>query len=184
VACRRLRRRLCRGHRAPELRPGRRLASLPASRPPSVRRVGDEAVAKVAHVGDRGALVVCFPEGTAAGLKSYSGRYRLAAFDDAFAIEEASEAKAAIVPGAIVGHEESYPVVGRVAGVPLTPMFPLAGPLGLLPLPLGWRVRTGVPVPYGDDANASAAAIESILRSRMHAMLADMLSERRSIVRG
>jgi len=133
---------------------------------------------------DRGALVVCFPEGTAAGLKSYSGRYRLAAFDDAFAIEEASEAKAAIVPGAIVGHEESYPVVGRVAGVPLTPMFPLAGPLGLLPLPLGWRVRTGVPVPYGDDANASAAAIESILRSRMHAMLADMLSERRSIVRG
>jgi hypothetical protein len=153
---------------------------------PALRRVGvlpaEPGVAR--SLLDRGAMVVCFPEGPAAGLKSYAERYKLAAFDDAFAIEEASEANAAIVPGAIVGHEESYPVVGHVAGVPLTPMFPLAGPLGLLPLPLGWRVRTGVPVPYDDDVNASAAAIEDVLRSRMQAMLSDMLRERRSIVRG
>jgi 1-acyl-sn-glycerol-3-phosphate acyltransferase len=153
---------------------------------PTLRRVGVLPAEPGAARGllDRGALVICFPEGSAAGVKSYAARYKLAAFGDAFAIEEATEANAAIVPGAIVGHEESYPVVGHVAGVPLTPMFPLAGLLGLLPLPLGWRVRTGVPVPYGEDASSSPDVVEDVLRARMQAMLADMLAERRSIVRG
>ena len=128
--------------------------------------------------------MVSFPEGGAARRKSYAERYKLAAFEDGFVVEEAAAAGAAIVPAAIVGHEESFPVLGRIAGLPLTPMFPLAGPLGLLPLPLGWRVNIGVPVPYDDDSEGTPPQIESLLRSRMQAILGEMLAERRSIVRG
>jgi 1-acyl-sn-glycerol-3-phosphate acyltransferase len=133
---------------------------------------------------ERGSLVICFPEGSAARGKSYAERYKLAAFDDGFMVEEAADVGAAIVPAAIVGHEESFPVLGRVAGLPVTPMFPLAGPLGLLPLPLGWRVRIGVPVHYDEDGSTSTSEVESVLRTRMHAILGEMLAERRSIVRG
>jgi 1-acyl-sn-glycerol-3-phosphate acyltransferase len=136
----------------------------------------------------RGALVVCFPEGGAAREKIYADRYRLAPFEDAFVLDEARAAGAAVVPGAIVGHEESYPVLGHVAGVPLTPVFPLAGALGLLPLPLGWRVHIGAPVHHDEDGGREVAVNAGeryvLLRSRMQAMLGDMLAERRSIVRG
>jgi len=147
----------------------RRLGVLPAA--PGVAR----------DLLERGALVLCFPEGKAAREKSYVDRYRLTRFADDFMVGEACAARAPIVPGAILGHEESYPVLGRIAGVPVTPTFPFAGMLGLVPLPLGWKVRIDAPVPYEERGAANAA---DLLRARMQAMLGEMLSERRSIVRG
>src|SRR5205823_13388708 len=60
-----------------------------------------------------------------------------------------------IVPVAVVGAEEIYPVVGRAEGVgrllgvpyvPVTPFFPLLGVLGALPLPTKWFIRSGKPI--------------------------------------
>ena len=60
-----------------------------------------------------------------------------------------------IVPCSIVGAEEIYPIIGnlktvaRLIGVPyvpVTPTFPLLGPLGLIPLPSKWIIEFGAPV--------------------------------------
>jgi len=54
-----------------------------------------------------------------------------------------------------VGSEEIYPKVGeapalaRLIGAPyfpLTPTFPLLGPLGFVPLPSKWRIEFGEPI--------------------------------------
>ena len=147
----------------------RRLGVLPAA--PGIAR----------DLLDGGALVLCFPEGRAAREKSYTERYRLTRFADDFVVGEACAAGVPIVPGAILGHEESYPVLGRIAGLPVTPTFPFAGALGLVPLPLGWKLRIGAPVPYEERAASDAL---DMLRARMQTMLGEMLLERRSIVRG
>ena len=70
---------------------------------------------------ERGALVVAFPEGNAATAKTYDRRYRLARFEDSFVFDEARSAGARIVPGAVIGNEESFPVLGHVGAVPITP---------------------------------------------------------------
>ena len=60
-----------------------------------------------------------------------------------------------IVPCSIVGAEEIYPIIGNVKilarlfgfpYVPVTPTFPLLGPLGLLPLPSKWIIEFGEPI--------------------------------------
>jgi 1-acyl-sn-glycerol-3-phosphate acyltransferase len=138
---------------------------------------------------ERGALVVGFPEGSAANEKTYDSRYRLERFDAAGLISAAVETGAAVVPGAVVGSEESFPVLGHFAGVPITPTFPLLGVLGLLPLPLRWKLRFGSPVEYAqslDDAPGrfQVDGLADAVRSRMQMTLGDLLMERGSIFRG
>lgn len=135
---------------------------------------------------ERGATVVAFPEGEQALAKTYERRYRLERFDDDALIETAVACGARIVPGAVLGNEESFPLLGRVAGWPLTPLFPAFGLLGLLPLPLQWRVRLGSPIQYGDDARdgSRAAVVIDAVRSRMQELLVDLLAARRTIFSG
>jgi 1-acyl-sn-glycerol-3-phosphate acyltransferase len=69
-----------------------------------------------------------------------------------------------IVPVAIVGSEEIYPMIynaktlarlGGFPSFPITPFFPWLGPLGLVPLPSKWILRFGEPVrtdQYNQDA--------------------------------
>jgi hypothetical protein len=64
---------------------------------------------------------------------------------------------------AVVGSEEIYPKIGnssllaRLSGAPffpITPTFPLLGPLGLVPLPSKWRIEFCDPIDtaqYGAD---------------------------------
>ncbi len=130
---------------------------------------------------ERGAVVVAFPEGRAAREKTYERRYRLSRFEDEFLIGAAIDAGAAVVPGAVVGNEESFPVVGGAAGWPITPTFPLAGPLGLLPLPLRWRVKVGPPVEYPTDGDSRdhTTGVADAVRARTQAMLGELLAGRR-----
>ena len=60
-----------------------------------------------------------------------------------------------IVPLSVVGAEEIYPLVGNVPSlarllgvpyIPITPFFPLLGPLGLVPLPSKWLIEFGEPI--------------------------------------
>lgn len=70
-----------------------------------------------------------------------------------------------ILPCAIVGAEEIYPKIGDLRSVarllglpylPITPFFPLLGPLGLVPLPSKWIIGFGEPV-RTDEYDPSAA---------------------------
>ncbi len=135
---------------------------------------------------ERGCVVLAFPEGRAARERTYERRYRLARFDAKGVIAAALETGARIVPGAVVGTEESFPLLGRVAGLPVTAQFPLLGPLGLLPLPVAWTLRLGSPVEYSvkDDEAPPVDAICDAIRGRVQALVGELLAQRESILRG
>lgn len=109
-------------------------------------------------------LVAVFPEGAKGAGKDFSERYRLQRFGRGGFVELALRAGAPMIPVAVVGSEEIYPKVGesrllaRLTGAPyfpITPTFPLLGPLGAIPLPSKWRIEFGEPIPtaqYGPDA--------------------------------
>ena len=74
------------------------------------------------------------------------------------------------MPLSVVGAEEIYPLVGnipalaKVLGVPylpITPFFPLLGPLGLIPLPSKWLIEFGEPI--RTDAYDAAEADDPML---------------------
>ncbi len=103
---------------------------------------------------EKGELVGLFPEGVAGLSKLFSERYVLQPFSSGF-VRLALRYHAAIVPVAVVGAEEIYPLVGRVRAIgklvgipylPVTPFFPLLGPLGMIPLPSKWMMRFGKPI--------------------------------------
>jgi 1-acyl-sn-glycerol-3-phosphate acyltransferase len=100
-------------------------------------------------------LVAVFPEGVKGAGKPFRERYRLQRFGRGGFVEIALRTGAPIVPVAVVGSEEIYPKVGeapalaRLIGAPyfpLTPTFPLLGPLGFVPLPSKWRIEFGEPI--------------------------------------
>ena len=100
-------------------------------------------------------LVAVFPEGVKGAGKPFKERYRLQRFGRGGFVELALRTGAPIVPVAVVGSEEIYPKLGeapalaRLIGAPyfpLTPTFPLLGPLGVVPLPSRWRIEFGEPI--------------------------------------
>jgi 1-acyl-sn-glycerol-3-phosphate acyltransferase len=109
-------------------------------------------------------LVGVFPEGVKGTGKDFADRYRLQRFGRGGFVEMALRTGAPIVPVAIVGSEEIYPKIAdarplaRLTGapfVPITPTFPLLGPLGVIPLPSKWRIEFCEPIEtahYGPDA--------------------------------
>jgi 1-acyl-sn-glycerol-3-phosphate acyltransferase len=116
-------------------------------------------------------LVAVFPEGAKGAGKDFSERYRLQRFGRGGFVEIALRAGAPIIPVAVVGSEEIYPKVGesklmaRATGAPyfpITPTFPLLGPLGAVPLPSKWRIEFGEPIRtdgYGEDAADDRALV-------------------------
>src|SRR5205085_4678008 len=97
-----------------------------------------------------GELVGVFPEGYKGVGKGWRERYRLQRFGRGGFIELALKTRVPIVPVSIVGSEETYPmiadakVLARVFGMPyfpVTPFFPLLGPLGMVPLPSQWFIE-------------------------------------------
>jgi len=100
------------------------------------------------------AVIGLFPEGVPGLAKLYSERYVLQPFSTGF-VRLALRYGAPIVPVAVVGAEEIYPLMGRSAALgkllgapylPVTPFFPLLGPLGMIPLPTKWSIRFGKPI--------------------------------------
>ncbi len=102
-----------------------------------------------------GELVGVFPEGFRGIGKPFSDRYQLRRFGRGGFAVTALRARVPIVPCAIVGAEEIYPMVGnarslarllRLPYFPITPLFPWFGPLGAIPLPSKWIIDFGPPV--------------------------------------
>ncbi len=102
-----------------------------------------------------GELAAVWPEGFKGIGKPYSERYKLQRFGRGGFVSAAIKTGVPIVPCSIVGAEEIYPLVGNVPAlarlmgvpyVPITPFFPLLGPLGLVPLPSKWIIEFGEPI--------------------------------------
>ena len=96
-----------------------------------------------------------FPEGFKGIGKPFSDRYRLQRFGRGGFARTALQAGVPIIPCAIVGAEEIYPMLGnstalaralRLPYFPLTPLFPWLGPLGAIPLPSNWIIEFCPPV--------------------------------------
>ena len=114
---------------------------------------------------NKGELVGVWPEGFKGVGKPFSERYKLQRFGRGGFVAAALRTKTPIIPCAIVGAEEIYPILSnaktlaRLMGVPyfpITPTFPLLGPLGLIPLPSKWIIEFGEPI-YTDDFPDNAA---------------------------
>jgi 1-acyl-sn-glycerol-3-phosphate acyltransferase len=107
----------------------------------------------------KGELTAVFPEGYKGLGKPFKDRYKLQRFGRGGFVSAALRTKAPIVPCSIVGSEEIYPMLGdvrllaRLLGLPyfpITPLFPLAGPVGLIPLPSKWHIEFGEPISTTD----------------------------------
>jgi len=167
----------------------RRIGSVPASY---------ENALALLHQGD---LVGIFPEGVAGVAKGFSRRYRLQEFRTGF-VRMSIEARVPIIPTAVVGAEEAYPVIGKwrnlgplkqllnVPYVPLTPLFPWLGLLGAIPLPTRWEIRFGKPIRFYDDLRhlhvrpRTAKLLAQDVRRQIQNMVHELLSERDSLFTG
>jgi 1-acyl-sn-glycerol-3-phosphate acyltransferase len=145
---------------------------------------------------DHGALVAVFPEGMKGIGKLFRDRYKLARFGRGGFVKLCLRTRTPIVPVAIVGSEETNPLLGKieyltrafgVPYVPITPTFPLLGPAGLLPAPTKWKIYFGEPT-HLDGYGAEAADDELLVgrlaervRGEIQAMLDRAIAERRSV---
>ena len=118
----------------------------------------------------KGELAAVWPEGFKGIGKPFSERYKLQRFGRGGFVSSAMRAQVPIVPVSIVGAEEIYPLVGNVPSLarllgipylPITPFFPLLGPLGMIPLPSKWIIEFGEPI--RTDAYEPEAADDPML---------------------
>ena len=148
---------------------------------------------------ERDELVAVFPEGIKGVGKLYRDRYQLQRFGRGGFIRVALRTGAPIIPVAVTGAEEIYPMIAQLAPLahllgmpffPITPLFPWTGPLGFLPLPSKWWIEFGEPIDveqYGPRAAANPAIVARLteqVRSTVQQMLLKRLAQRRSVFLG
>jgi 1-acyl-sn-glycerol-3-phosphate acyltransferase len=146
-----------------------------------------------------GELTAVFPEGYKGLGKHFKERYKLQRFGRGGFVGAALRTKAPIVPCSIVGSEEIYPMIAdvkllaRLFGLPyfpITPLFPLAGPAGMVPLPSKWHIQFGEPIPTADYDEAAAEdpmvtfELTDQVRETIQQTLYQLLANRRNMFLG
>jgi 1-acyl-sn-glycerol-3-phosphate acyltransferase len=144
----------------------------------------------------QGELVGVWPEGFKGIGKPYSDRYKLQRFGRGGFVSAAIRTGVPIVPCSVVGAEEIYPLVGNIPSlarllgvpyIPITPLFPLLGPLGLVPLPSKWIIEFGEPIrtdSYDDGAADDPMLVFNVtdqVRETIQQTLYSLLMQRRSV---
>ena len=134
------------------------------------------------HMLENGECVMVFPEGVRGINKPFSQRYQLQRFGTGF-MRLALQTRTPIVPVGIIGSEEQQPGLanlkglGRLLGMPAFPLtlgFPWLGPLGILPLPVKYRIYFGEPLQFEDDPSDEDSAIEAKV-DRVKQAVSDLL---------
>ncbi|WP_376768922.1 lysophospholipid acyltransferase family protein [Amycolatopsis acididurans] len=146
-----------------------------------------------------GEVVGVWPEGFKGIGKPFSARYKLQRFGRGGFVAAALRTGVPIVPCSIVGAEEIYPKIGdlkplaRLLGLPyfpVTPLFPLLGPLGAIPLPTKWTIEFGEPIrtdghePEDLDDPMLIFSLTDQVRESIQSTLYRRLSQRRNIFNG
>ncbi|MBP1685361.1 MAG: phospholipid/glycerol acyltransferase [Deltaproteobacteria bacterium] len=146
-----------------------------------------------------GEVVGIFPEGVEGVAKTIWQRYELQPFHSSF-VRLSLALRVPIIPTAVVGAEETYPVIGKferlgplrkiinVPYIPVTPLFPWLGALGMIPLPAKFHIRFGSPLRFYADAprrrpQDDAAVIKRTeqVRRLVQAMVHEVLVVRESV---
>ncbi|HUT77516.1 MAG TPA: 1-acyl-sn-glycerol-3-phosphate acyltransferase [Polyangia bacterium] len=138
-----------------------------------------------------GATLLVFPEGIAGISKTIDRAYELQPFGPGF-LRLAIETGAPVVPVAVVGSEEQYPTLYNLQAVSKAlslPSFPIwaqmAIPvLGLLPLPVRYRLRFGEALRFaGDQDEEDAVIFEKVeeVRGRLRELIRETRATRRSV---
>jgi 1-acyl-sn-glycerol-3-phosphate acyltransferase len=135
---------------------------------------------------ENGELIAIFPEGTEGTGKAFRDRYHLQTWRVGHA-EAAIRYRAPVVPVAIIGAEESWPVLFKLRtfhlfGAPYVPV-----PASLLPLPVQFHIHYGEPIalhreypPYAaDDPDVVGAAARKV-RDAVAALVERGLAGRRA----
>jgi len=137
-------------------------------------------------------LVCVFPEGTLGATKLYRDRYRIGRFGRGGYVRLVLRTGTPIVPVAVIGAEEAHPVILRLGTggkalphLPITPTFPLLGPLGAVPVPTKWTIAFGEPIhfdggPDGADDLVLVRRLNERVRTVVKTMVDDALRRRRS----
>lgn len=145
---------------------------------------------------ERGDVVMVFPEGVKGIVKPFKYRYKLQRFGRGGFVRLAMKTRSKMVPVAVVGAEEVYPIIykidflGKIFNIPTFPItlnMLLLGPLGWIPFPSKWYIKFGKPMDfsefppdaYNDDIIVNQ--ISQMVRSTIQDMLIEMLRKRRSI---
>jgi 1-acyl-sn-glycerol-3-phosphate acyltransferase len=145
-----------------------------------------------------GELVGVWPEGFKGVGKPFSQRYKLQRFGRGGFVGAALRTGVPIIPLSVVGAEEIYPLIGNIPAlarllgvpyVPITPLFPWLGPLGLVPLPSKWLLEFGEPI-RTDEFDEGAADDPMLLfnvtdqvRETIQQTLYNLLMKRESVWR-
>ncbi|MBE7325536.1 acyltransferase family protein [Nocardioides sp. Y6] len=145
-----------------------------------------------------GELVGVWPEGFKGIGKPFTERYKLQRFGRGGFVSAALRTGVPIVPLSVVGAEEIYPIVGNLPSlarllnlpyIPITPFFPLLGPLGLVPLPSKWLLEFGEPIRTDEFDEAEAEDpmlvfnLTDQVRESIQQTLFSLLLERDSVFR-
>jgi 1-acyl-sn-glycerol-3-phosphate acyltransferase len=138
---------------------------------------------------ERGELLVIWPEGTAGVAKRFGQRYRLQDWRVGHA-ELAIRHRAPVVPVAVLGAEESWPLLARIRRFHLfgAPYLPI--PAAPFPLPAHYHIYYGPPVPLHLDYPAGAADDPRVLaeaasrvRRAVQQLIHHGLARRRAVFR-
>ena len=143
-----------------------------------------------------GELVGVWPEGFKGVGKPFRERYKLQRFGRGGFVSAAIRSEVPIIPCSVVGAEEVYPMIGNIKAVarligapyaPVTPTFPLLGPLGLIPLPSKWIIEFSPAVdtaslgPAAADDPALVFDLTDQVRETIQQTLYSVLMTRRSV---
>jgi 1-acyl-sn-glycerol-3-phosphate acyltransferase len=142
------------------------------------------------------ALVAVFPEGVKGIGKLFRDRYKLQRFGRGGFVKLCLRTQTPVIPVAVVGAEEATPMLLRIEAfskglglpyIPVTPTFPLLGPLGLVPAPTKWKILFGERIDLGDYGAEAAedeilvARLADQVRGTIQGMLDRAVGDRRSV---
>ena len=140
----------------------------------------------------RDGCVLVFPEGARGINKTYDRAYELEKFGLGF-MRLALDTNTPIIPVGVVGAEEQMPSIydvkwlAKLLGMPafpITPTWPLLGPMGALPLPVKYRIYFGEPMNFEgdpDDEDRVVGAQVDQVRQVIRELLQRGLEEREGV---
>jgi len=142
-------------------------------------------------------LVGIFPEGIRGAFMPYGKTYKLRDFAKGAFAKIAIENQSPVLPAAVIGHAEIFPIIGRIDSewvkrelgwpyLPIAPMFPLAP----IPIPSKWHIRYLPAVSLGGLKPADAENQKLVREFSYHVQnivqvnIDDMVKRRKSIFFG